>query len=86
MSVNLQREWKKRIAFGESKWDCTNPPSSGTSRNSTSGDVVSGKDSGAVAKDWNGQKLKEEVTAQAQITQAFSSMAAKDIGTYAGRC
>jgi filamentous hemagglutinin len=50
----------------------------------TNRDVVSGKDSGAVAKDWNGQKLKEEVTAQAQITQAFSPMAAKEIGTYAG--
>jgi filamentous hemagglutinin len=50
----------------------------------TNRDVVSGKDSGAVAKDWNGQKLKEDVTAQAQITQAFSLMAAKEIGTYAG--
>jgi filamentous hemagglutinin len=37
-----------------------------------------------VAKAWDGQKLKEEVKAEAQITQAFSPMAAKEIGTYAG--
>lgn len=45
--------------------------------------IVSGQDSGGVAKNWDAQQLKDEVTAQAQITQAFGAMAAKKIGDFA---
>ena len=45
---------------------------------------VTEKDSsGKLTKDWNGQQLIEDVTAQAQIMQSFGSQAAKAIGDYA---
>ena len=45
---------------------------------------VTEKDSsGKLSKDWNGQQLMEDVTAQAQIMQSFGSQAARAIGDYA---
>jgi filamentous hemagglutinin len=46
---------------------------------------LTGKDSSnSLIKDWNGQELQADVTAQAQIMQAFGQQAAKAIGDYAG--
>ncbi|WP_190275146.1 hemagglutinin repeat-containing protein [Collimonas fungivorans] len=47
-------------------------------------DVSTAKDSsGALTKDWDGQKLKDDVSAQVQITSTFGQQAAKNIGDYA---
>jgi hypothetical protein len=47
--------------------------------------VLTGKDSSnSLNKNWDGQQLQEEVTAQAQVMQAFSQQASKAIGDYAG--
>jgi len=47
-------------------------------------DVRSGKDtSKTLNKNWNGDELRQEVEAQAKITQAFGQRAAKSIGDYA---
>ena len=46
--------------------------------------VRTGKDSSnSLAKNWNGNELREDVEAQAKITQAFGQQAAKMVGTYA---
>ncbi|EJM95342.1 hypothetical protein PMI40_05017 [Herbaspirillum sp. YR522] len=48
-------------------------------------DVRTGKDSSnTLNKNWNGDELRDEVEAQAKITQAFGQRAAKAIGDYAG--
>ena len=39
--------------------------------------------SGGLAKNWNGNELREDVEAQAKITQAFGQQASKLIGDYA---
>ncbi|MFC5473539.1 hemagglutinin repeat-containing protein [Paraherbaspirillum soli] len=47
-------------------------------------DISTGKDnSNAIVKDWDGQKLNDDVKAQVQITAAFGQLAAKEIGKYA---
>jgi len=47
--------------------------------------ALTGKDSSnSLVKDWDGQELQADVTAQAQIMQAFGQQAAKAIGDYAG--
>ena len=47
--------------------------------------VRTGKDSSnSLAKNWDGNQLREDVEAQAKITQAFGQQAAKLIGDYAG--
>ncbi|ALU88770.1 filamentous hemagglutinin outer membrane protein [Herbaspirillum rubrisubalbicans M1] len=47
--------------------------------------VRTGKDSSnSLAKNWDGNQLREDVEAQAKITQAFGQQAAKAIGDYAG--
>lgn len=47
-------------------------------------DVSTAMDSsGALTKDWDGQKLKDDVSAQVQITSTFGQQAAKNIGDYA---
>jgi filamentous hemagglutinin len=38
---------------------------------------------GSISKDWNGQQLNSQVTANAQIVAAFGQQAATDIGKYA---
>jgi len=49
-------------------------------------DVSTAKDSsGALTKDWDGQKLKDDVSAQVQITSTFGQLAAKNIGDYADK-
>jgi len=49
-------------------------------------DVSTAKDSsGALTKDWDGQKLKDDVSAQVQITSTFGQMAAKNVGDYADK-
>ncbi|UWE18232.1 hemagglutinin repeat-containing protein [Herbaspirillum huttiense] len=46
--------------------------------------VRTGKDSSnSLAKNWDGNELREDVEAQAKITQAFGQQAAKMVGTYA---
>ena len=46
--------------------------------------VRTGKDSSnSLAKNWNGNELREDVEAQAKITQAFGQQASKLIGDYA---
>ena len=46
--------------------------------------VRTGKDSSnSLAKNWNGNQLREDVEAQAKITQAFGQQASKLIGDYA---
>ncbi|WP_343741069.1 polymorphic toxin type 22 domain-containing protein [Herbaspirillum huttiense] len=46
--------------------------------------VRTGKDSSnSLAKNWNGNELREDVEAQAKITQAFGQQAAKMVGSYA---
>lgn len=46
-------------------------------------DVTTGEASGGVAKNWNAEELKQDVQAQAQITQMFGATAANLIGGYA---
>nr|WP_253907329.1 hemagglutinin repeat-containing protein [Herbaspirillum rubrisubalbicans] len=46
--------------------------------------VRTGKDSSnSLAKSWDGNQLREDVEAQAKITQAFGQQAAKMVGSYA---
>lgn len=46
--------------------------------------VRTGKDSSnSLTKNWDGNQLREDVEAQAKITQAFGQQAAKMVGTYA---
>eukprot|EP01022_Parablepharisma_sp_SALTPOND_P000586 TRINITY_DN1031_c0_g1_i2.p1 TRINITY_DN1031_c0_g1~~TRINITY_DN1031_c0_g1_i2.p1 ORF type:complete len:2482 (+),score=739.97 TRINITY_DN1031_c0_g1_i2:3125-10570(+) len=46
--------------------------------------VRTGKDnSNSLAKNWDGNQLREDVEAQAKITQAFGQQAAKMVGSYA---
>ncbi|EIJ46877.1 filamentous hemagglutinin outer membrane protein [Herbaspirillum sp. GW103] len=46
--------------------------------------VRTGKDSSnSLAKNWDGNQLREDVEAQAKITQAFGQQAAKMVGSYA---
>ncbi|WP_165774376.1 hemagglutinin repeat-containing protein [Herbaspirillum robiniae] len=46
--------------------------------------VRTGKDSSnSLSKNWNGDELRQDVEAQAKITQAFGQQAAKAIGDYA---
>ena len=40
---------------------------------------------GSISQDWNGQQLKDKVTAGAQITAAFGQQAATQIGSYADK-
>ncbi|WP_050466224.1 hemagglutinin repeat-containing protein [Herbaspirillum chlorophenolicum] len=48
--------------------------------------VRTGKDSSnSLNKNWNGEELRQDVEAQAKITQAFGQQAAKAIGDYAGK-
>ncbi|MDB5774385.1 MAG: filamentous hemagglutinin protein [Herbaspirillum sp.] len=47
-------------------------------------DVSADKESaGSVGKDWNGQQLKDKVTAESQISASFGAAASKEIGSYA---
>jgi filamentous hemagglutinin len=47
-------------------------------------DVLAGADSGALSKNWEGQKLLQEQAANAQIMATFGQQASKAVGTYAG--
>ncbi|WP_295841563.1 hemagglutinin repeat-containing protein [uncultured Xanthomonas sp.] len=46
-------------------------------------DVVTGDDANGLTKQWDGQKLQEQVAAQAQITATFGQQATHVIGDYA---
>ncbi len=46
-------------------------------------DVVTGDDANGLTKQWDGQKLQEQVAAQAQITATFGQQATHVIGEYA---
>ncbi|WP_241094269.1 hemagglutinin repeat-containing protein [Xanthomonas bonasiae] len=46
-------------------------------------DVVTGDDANGLTKQWDGQKLQEQVAAQAQITATFGQQATKAVGDYA---
>ena len=49
-------------------------------------DVGDGSSSeGSLVKDWDGQQLKDKVTAEAEITAAFGAAKAKEIGDYASK-
>lgn len=45
--------------------------------------TVGVSNAGSISKDWNGQQLNSQVTANAQIVAAFGQQAATDIGKYA---
>ncbi len=48
-------------------------------------EVLAGADSGALSKNWEGQKLLQEQAANAQIMATFGQQASKAVGTYANQ-
>jgi len=46
-------------------------------------DVLTGDDANGLAKAWDGQKLQQQMEAQAQITAMFGQQASKAVGDYA---
>ncbi|MEL4892115.1 hemagglutinin repeat-containing protein [Xanthomonas protegens] len=46
-------------------------------------DVVTGDDANGLTKQWDGQKLQEQVAAQAEITATFGQQAGQFVGEYA---
>ncbi|MBB3827338.1 filamentous hemagglutinin [Xanthomonas arboricola] len=46
-------------------------------------DVISGDDAGSLTKQWDGQALRDQVAAQAQITATAGQQATKFVGDYA---
>ncbi|WP_343239069.1 hemagglutinin repeat-containing protein, partial [Stenotrophomonas sp.] len=48
-------------------------------------EVLTGDDANGLAKAWDGQKLQQQVEAQAQITAMFGQQASKAVGDYAAK-
>lgn len=48
-------------------------------------EVLTGEDANGLAKAWDGQKLQQQVEAQAQITAMFGQQASKAVGDYADK-
>lgn len=72
------------LGVGSASGNATSTTKSGISEIAGDTSVRSNKDtSNSLKKDWNGDALRDDVQAQAQITQAFGQQAAKAIGDYA---